>query len=101
MSKTKRKQSLFSKEEGQNKKQAQVSQRAHVRWFSLSWWKSEFLLRAGEEEERAQIAEIAASTCLKRAFREENMVWENKNTIEKKRNSIKCLEDKLKKSSRK
>ena len=37
-----------------------VSQRTHVRWFSLSWWKSEFLLRAGEEEGRAQIAEIAA-----------------------------------------
>jgi len=37
-----------------------LHQGAHVRWFSLSWWKSEFLLRAGEEEERAQIAEIAA-----------------------------------------
>ena len=36
-----------------------LHQGAYVRWFSLSWWKSEFLLRAGEEE-RAQIAEIAA-----------------------------------------
>ena len=37
----------------------------------------------------------------KRAFREQNMVCGNKNIIEKKKNSIKCLEDKLKKSSRK
>ena len=64
ISKTKRKQSFFSKEEGQNKKQTQDA------------------------------------CCLARAFREQNMVWGNKNTIETK-NSIKCLEDKLKKSSRK
>ena len=43
--------------------------------------------------------EASTGCCLTRAFREQNMVWGNKNMIEKKKNSIKCLEDKLKKYS--